>query len=256
MLQWGVVRVQEPEFVLPAVVGVLVGIGLIVLAVVQYRRYRLIANTPTKAIRSLSVGRTEIQGTARVLDDVLSQPFEDGRCLYRSWEIESYTSSGSDSKSWSRVAHGKEAVPFLVEDGTGSVRVTAREYATWELSADLTTEVVVDQHDDPPAEVADFCEQQGIDPAPSVKRRYTQTVYQPGADAYVFGEARERYHGETVGMANNERLEIHFDATSRVFVISNLDENLLIDRFGQRAPAYALGGILLSAISLYVALFF
>lgn len=252
----GVVQVQNPEFVLPAVLGLFVGVGLLAFAVVQYRKHRLIANTPTKAIRSLSVGRAEIQGTAKVLDDVLSQPFEDGTCLYYSWEVEAYTGSGGNSKSWSRVDRGKDVVPFLVEDETGAIRVTAREYATWELSDDLTTETVVDQHEEPPAEVAAFLEQQGIDPTPSVKRRYTQSVYRPGDRAYVFGEAREQYFDETAGLENEERLEIHFDSASRQFIISNLTENQLINRYGRNAPMYAICGLALSAVSLYIALTF
>lgn len=232
------------------VIGFFVGLYFIYSGVDTYRKERLIQDTSTERVRSMAVGRTELEGIAHEIDSPLQQPFADGECLYASWEIEEYTKDpGDDHRSWDTVDSGAYTEPFYLEDETGRVVVDATTDATWELSEELTRRWTSNSGSTPNQTIAGFCSQQGISTMRSRRRRYTQTILPPQTSIYVLGEATPR-DVDDVG-DDSQRLKIQRDAGSDRFIISDMDEQQLASYYGKRAPLYAIGGLVLSAGCLY-----
>jgi len=94
-------------------------------------------DTPTAKIRSMAVGRMEVEGTIRKDESTLQPPYTNGECVYVSWtaeERERYTDEDGNTKyRWETVADGTEAVSFYLEDGTGRVLVRADTGAEFDI---------------------------------------------------------------------------------------------------------------------------
>jgi len=181
----------------------------------------LMQDTPTEDVESLSVGPSELKGTAEVADESLPAPFTDEDCVVATWTVEEYDTSGDDS-NWETVDEGTDFVPFLLDDGTGAVRVEPHEETVFEFEDDDETTVRVDAGDDPPSPVAAFLERDGgtgpamsdggdavisIGDGPSDgDRKYTQNLIRPGETTYVFGTVQPRT--ESVGTENPDQVVV------------------------------------------------
>lgn len=91
------------------------------------RAYRLrrTGTTPVSALSAAS-GRVVVTGIARRADRTVTAPFTRREALAHSWHVEALTREWSNDgvrHRWSQVDRGKGAVPFLVDDGTGTVLV-------------------------------------------------------------------------------------------------------------------------------------
>jgi hypothetical protein len=64
----------------------------------RYRRYTLIRDTPTATVRSMAVGRTELEGRAQPASETFSAPFTDEDCLYADWQVEEYRYDHDDDR--------------------------------------------------------------------------------------------------------------------------------------------------------------
>lgn len=238
-----------------AVFGFGFGLILIYKGVDAYRKSRLIKDTSTERVRSMAVGRTELEGVANEIDTPLKQPFTDGECLYASWKIEEYTKDSDDDWSWDTIDSGAYTEPFILEDETGRVVVDAETDATWELSGELTRRWTISGGSSPNGVISEFCSQQGVSSVDSNKRRYTQTVLPPATSVYVLGESTPYDVGEIESITDaDQRLKIQRDAGSDRFIISDMAEEELASYYGKRAPLYAIGGLVLSAVCLYIIL--
>jgi hypothetical protein len=87
--------------------------------------YHILQNDPLD-VRSVNghSGPVEIEGTAVPDDDhgTITAPFSGAECLACSYEVQELRSSGKHS-SWQTLDEGQGGVDFLVDDGTGRVRV-------------------------------------------------------------------------------------------------------------------------------------
>ena len=101
---------------------------------------RLVEDMPTSRIRSAAQGYVEIAGRCRPLDGTSQQAPLTGRpCVW--WRYTVQRRSGGDGKrreNWVTVASGRSAVPFLLDDGTGTcivqpagAEVMTGESTTW-----------------------------------------------------------------------------------------------------------------------------
>lgn len=91
------------------------------------RAYRLRRTraTPVSAL-SDSSGRVVVTGVARRADGTVTAPFTRREALAHSWHVEALSREWSNDgvrHRWAVVDRGKRAVPFLVDDGTGTVLV-------------------------------------------------------------------------------------------------------------------------------------
>jgi len=144
--------------------GFLVGLACIYVGAKKWRVGRLIKNTPTQRARSVAVGRAELSGVCRDVGTTYAQPYSDGECVYRHWEVEEYqesTDPDDNSSEWVTVDSGTDVAPFFVEDDTGQVLVDTTQGPQFEISEDNCYSTKVDAHEEAPPEVRSFHEGSG-----------------------------------------------------------------------------------------------
>lgn len=229
-------------------VGFAVGLYFIYSGVGKYRKYALVRNTSTESVRSIALGRTELEGVAKSAGETVERPFSPGECLYAKWAIEEYRSTGN-RKNWQTIDSGSYGVPFYLEGETGRVLVGDPSDATVTLSDRFTRQRTVSSGRTPTARTESFCQQQGIDPQSPHKRRYSQGFLPPETGAYVLGQATELE--EPRGMNNEDRIRIERDESSGRFIISDKSEDELVGHYRGRSLLEVFGGLGLSGACLW-----
>lgn len=218
----------------------------------EYRVGRLIRDSATETVRAAAVGRTELTGTAEPLDVVLSRPFSEGECLYANYRIEEEREDSDGNTSWTTLDSDTWVVDFILNDGTGEIRVEPEISSKYEISDAHSTTIHVAEQETEPPEVGTFLEHgTDVDPTRTSARRYIEAVIPPGTEVYVLGGAETR---EPERGSNAERLVVGRDDGSDRFIISDMTEPELTSTLSRRAPMMILIGLLLSAGSLYVLL--
>jgi len=91
--------------------------GLLFTKVAVFREYLWVRSTPTGTIRAAAVGRTDVEGEGRTVDDPVRWP-TDGKCLFAVWQISERSGDG-----WDTTYTGMDGGRFLVSDGTGNIPV-------------------------------------------------------------------------------------------------------------------------------------
>ncbi len=87
-----------------------------------WRRLRLIEDTPTTKVRSMALGRVELEGRAEARAE-LAAPLTGLACVFFRYEIEEEQRSGRHRR-WKTIARGdSNAQGFYLADGTGRVLV-------------------------------------------------------------------------------------------------------------------------------------
>lgn len=245
----------------------------------RYRRYTLIRDTPTAKVRSMAVGRTELEGHARPADETFSAPFTTDECLYADWQVEEYRYDSEDDRhEWQTIASGELTTSFFLEDDTGRVLVKGDDGADFDLSGDCRRTITVSGTQSPPSAVEAFIEAERGDKDLSTvlgdavgslaevftddgrighssnRRRYTQTILPVGETIYVFGSAQpvpvsavpDREAG-----ANEDLLAVEADGGTGMFFVSDRKEETLAKHYSRMAPLAIFGGLAASAVGLY-----
>lgn len=251
----------------PVIGATIVFLGGAYIVRVGFKRWQqrtLMQDTPTESAQSLSIGPSELSGTAVPADEPLSAPFSDDDCVLAQYEVEEYDTSG-DSSSWDTVDSGVLFRPFYLEDGTGRVLVRPHDEATYDLEPGEESVVFVESDRQGPEAVRQFVRNtDGVrfpsgaspDTAPQESdgwevsiggldlesssvsdgdRKYRQRLIQTGEDAYVFGTARPRDRENVPQHASNpDRLVVEkiTDGSMQepMFMISDDEERDLVDR--------------------------
>ncbi|WP_254837774.1 DUF3592 domain-containing protein [Natronomonas marina] len=247
-----------------ALVVALGGLGLVKTGFTRRKQRTLMRDTPTEDVEALSVGPSEVKGSALAADGPIQAPFSDEECVVADYEIEEYDDNDDDPGNWHTVESGVLHTPFLVDDGTGRVRVEPHDEATYELDPDDWTTTYVDSGDRGPAPVQQFVDAtEGLSyPADATgkdnDRRYKQNLVRDKESVYVFGTAQPR-DGD-VGGSNADRLVVRKvgedDALEEtMFLISDDEEADLVDRrewAGWRLPVGGLFTVAGFAIALFL----
>lgn len=238
-------------FPLAGFAAVAFGVAMVYYGVKSYRTNKRMAETETTPVREIEPGVVELKGTARAIEDeeALSAPISGNEALATTATVQKYSSGGKHS-SWNTIYDQETVRPFLVDDGTGEVRVEPPEDASLRLRESTTT---VDGDEQPPDNVRRFVEAfDGVDPATKdedrllasgERRRYREGSIEPGDDVYVFGEAVESEAGWGA-----DAYEVTGGADVGRFVLSDMAEEEL-------TSSGKLGAVLLSAVGLLVLLF-
>ncbi len=167
--------------------------------------YRLYVGDPLP-IRDLVYhdGTVEIEGTARIDEECATAVFSGTDCLAYEYEVQEYQSSGKSS-SWQTLKQGGRAVPFLVEDTSGSVLV---EPTAPELHLD-SWRFRVEGGEEPPERIANFID--FVDEVDSQQKsvnlviteldygndqRFIERRLEPGEPVYVYGTVERAAAGE------------------------------------------------------------
>jgi hypothetical protein len=113
---------SDGDSVLYPTIGFGAGIYLFIKGFREFRRYRLMADTPVIPIRSMAMGLVEIYGTARGEQLVLS-PVSHTPCFWYRVEIQKRTKDSKGRESWSHFGTDVNGIDFYLEDATAKVRV-------------------------------------------------------------------------------------------------------------------------------------
>lgn len=284
--------------------SLVVGVGILLVGTYVllwgYRRrtyHQVIDRTPTSRVLDVSEpGLVELTGEARALEDAdgeqrtISAPLTGDDALIAGWHVEEWQRSGEHS-SWQDVADGYDSVPFLLDDGSATIRVEPRSrvsnsgFLTGVPSVGSLTDSVetngttIDferfnreyqlQPDDPrPERITSFertapgvDEQTGsflnvIDIGNAQgERKYHEATIEPGDDVYLLGTVDSRHDDDDA--ARYQRLHpddaVVTPATDDPFVVSarTQDELLAGTRWG--TPVFLLGLAIL-VVGMYVIL--
>lgn len=239
-------------FIVALIVGsFLLGAYLVVNAVRMYRKEQLVRNTPLATARSIAMGRTNVQGTARAIDEPLSQPFADGDCLYARWEIKEVSTRSEDTTTWTTVEEGSYGQRFYLVDDTGQILVENPADADVMVADEYETEVEVSHGDEPPEPIRAFCADRDIQDAED-DRKYEQVVVPPETELMVFGAA-SRLSAEGYDIAND--VVVGRDEMTGRFMLSDEREDEFVTSVRRRAME-VLVGLVLMAVPLYIVLTF
>ncbi|MFC6953825.1 GIDE domain-containing protein [Halorubellus litoreus] len=173
---------------------------------------RALSNTPVSDVEALTEpGPVALHGVARKPDFTGNRaPFSARSYLVAGWTVEEWRESDSGSR-WSTLATGHEAVPFVLEDDTGTVAIDFSEDADVTVDPDRMRERhEVAPDDSPPRAVKVF--ETKTDGIPEQRgsnlnvldterrdgtRRYSEGLVTPDEEVYVLGTA-ERRDGDLV----------------------------------------------------------
>lgn len=226
----------------------MLGLYLVYRGFRTYQIGRAIRDTATETVRAVAVGRTELVGEVTPADTVLSTPFTEGECVYATYRIEEEREDEDGNTSWATIDHDTWVTDFVLDDGTGSVRVAPEIDARYEISDANTASFVVPPKRSEPSTVARFLEQVSeVEPTDRETRRYVESVIPPGEEVYVLGGAA--IHDAADGGEGS--LVIGRDAGSGRFLISDMPEGELTETLSRRAPMLILLGLGMSVVSLY-----
>ncbi|MFB6218713.1 MAG: GIDE domain-containing protein [Halobacteriaceae archaeon] len=242
-----------------AFLALLFGVGLFLVydGFRTWQRKRLMQDTPTERVRSAAAGRTELTGTGRPIGEPVRRPFDDGPCLVATYEIEEYRDDSDSGGGWTTVDSGTVCAPFLLDDGTGTMRVEPDEDARFHFDDDHVREIEVGAGEEEPEPVLEFLRTHtdaGIPPIGGVtgvlfgeERRYTERWIPVGAELYLLGGAEPVGAGER----NTSGLVLRRDGSSGQFIVSERSEADLVGGAAWRGPLEIGGGIALSAAALF-----
>ena len=220
-------------WLLIVVLGVLIPVGpwLLRWSLRQFQSgYAMLANTAVGAGEAhQESGAVEVKGTATPLGETISGKYSDDPALVQKWhrerEEEQTDSDGNTTTSWQRVGRGSDAVPFLIEDETGSVVV------------------------EPSGASLSISESQ-IHRGPSDIRHYEGSI-KPGDSVYVYGQLLEA--DDPADTPGEKRTYIGDGAEVAEFVVSDSGQlGTVFDYFLYGAMMTAVG----LALTLIVPLFF
>jgi len=207
------------------------------------KQRQLMEDTPTEKTQSLSVGPSEIKGTAVTADrEPIPAPFSNDDAVLAKYEIKEYRESNDDDQggSWQTSEEDVVHTPFYLDDGTGSVLVEPHDEATYDLEPEDWTEIYVDSAAKGPQPVRDFVQSVGDVGFPSNRpgtendRKYRQNLIRDGEDVYVFGTVHPRENA-TAGATDEERLvvrkvEDEDPLAEPMFLLSDDEEKDLVNR--------------------------
>ena len=93
----------------------------------NFRRARVVEDTPTARVRSAPQGYVELQGQARVLPEhPVTAPLTRTPCVWYRFRIERERGGSRSGSRWVKVESGESDTPFLLADSTGDCVVDPR----------------------------------------------------------------------------------------------------------------------------------
>ncbi|HJX05284.1 MAG TPA: GIDE domain-containing protein [Candidatus Nanoarchaeia archaeon] len=105
------------------IVAIIVGALCYRLGFSLLKKKRIIQNTPTSKIRSLAMGKVEVNGeVVPAKEELLKSPLSGKDCVYYHYTIEKQVKRGKIS-SWELLARGGNKTDFYIKDDTGKVLI-------------------------------------------------------------------------------------------------------------------------------------
>ncbi len=105
----------------------------------EFRKYRVLADTPVVPIRSVAMGLVEIHGKAQGEEQIYS-PVGNTPCYFYKVDIEKYVKDSKGRGRWTHAATDLNGVRFYLEDASGKVLVDLRD-AEFDLPENCRREI-------------------------------------------------------------------------------------------------------------------
>jgi len=221
-----------------------------------WQGWRLWRNDPVPVMDAANVtGVVEVEGTAASGGRTLQSPFTGTSTLVCEYKIQEWRSSGKSSH-WETLHENLNAVPFLLEDDTGSVAIDP-EGAEYSLERDA--EIESGSGETPPEEIQEFLEKVGVEREEGGKtslgpisfnrgdrRRYIERRIDAGDEIHVYGQSR---HGRSIGdVSGTVNAVIGSGRATPRFRISEGSESDAIWRQVKSGATYAIFGAVIAGI--------
>ena len=113
---------DDGRLVLACILGFGGGIYTFLKGFRQYRKYRLVADTPEIHIRSVPMGLVQIRGEARAEETLLS-PLTHTPCYVFKVVVDEWHSDSDGGGDWKHVATDVKGVKFYLQDVSGNVLI-------------------------------------------------------------------------------------------------------------------------------------
>lgn len=227
----------------------LFGAGLLWSGFSALGRKRLVEDTPTSKIRSLAMGRVEINGkVVPAGKDTVRAPLSGRDCVWYKYMIEELRSQGKSTK-WVVIKSGSEGRKFHLKDETGEVLVDPKGA---EIDVPKTFEASSKWGKDPPAEVLSFLKSQKISfeglLGMNKTMRYAEYAVKPGDALYVMGTAGDNPAVEA-SAKGTENIMMQKGKDGTMYYISTKSEKDVRKSLGWQA----VGGFFFGAVLVVVA---
>lgn len=231
---------------LSLVIGSLGALACLIAGFWAMQRKRLIDDLPTSKTQGVFVGLAELKGTAES-DAPLTSYLAGVRCVHYSWQIDEHWSKTvietyTDAKGhvqtrtrtesgWTKVAEGRESVPFYLRDDAGIIRVVPEgahinALSTFNHTASRGDALYFGKG--PPREIANSTH----------KRRFQESALPLHAPMYIMGQARER---QDIVAA-----EIAFQKNTPMFLISTKTEKQISSGYSRWAWFWVVFGVVVA----------
>jgi hypothetical protein len=105
----------------------------------EFRKYRVLADTPVVPIRSAAMGLVEIHGKAQGEEQIYS-PVGNTPCYFYKVDIEKYVKDSKGRGRWTHAATDLNGVRFYLEDASGRVLVNLQD-AEFDLPENCRREI-------------------------------------------------------------------------------------------------------------------
>jgi hypothetical protein len=205
---------------------------------------RLLQNTPTSHIRSMSMGLVEVSGRVNARSELVA-PFSGKACAY--WDIDISTPF---KNSWSVVHHACSKHPFYIDDGTG-VALAYPDGADCKLPF---AEGEICQGNSLPEPYASYVKEHDnldLTMARMGQMRFRERLIDPGQQVFVLGSAFPR--ATSVSVSDDDVLAATGTDDPFAARLRAIDERLVgVIRKGQNDPHFIIS--LESPLSLEVGL--
>lgn len=229
----------------------------------KYNRSQIIKNTPTESVRSMSIGRTKLDGQCRKYEKSVRTPFTKEESIYVSWKIEEKKTSNKDTnKKWETIDSGESKSNFILEDETGTTIIdTENNNVNWKLKSNNTQIwensifkrfiYKISSKSYPYDNIKQFCNKRDLDIGHPLfkKRRYKQEYIPLESNVRILGRA-EMINNRNEEQSYDQRVKIIKDENIDEFIVSNKDHNNLIRELRINGLKYILIATILYIVSL------
>ena len=211
------------------VLSVFIGLAVICIGFIFFRKKRLIENIPTSKIRSIAMGLAEIFGQViPIKERILKSPFTDKECVYYQFTIEEYRSSGKNSQ-WVTIKKGEQRDLFYLKDDTGKVMIDPTG-ATIEARKNFEYQSGLGK--DPPEQVIRFLTVNNLAHEGffglNKTMRYHETIIIPDDTLYIMGTAGENPFNKEVTGNHVDSIIIQKGKYEKHYYISDKSEKQIL----------------------------
>ena len=212
-----------------------------------HRQAKLIRDTPTSNIRSMSVGPVEVTGTAQAdAQNTIEAPVSGKESVYTYYKVEERRKT-NDRRKWVTIAEGCEGGSFYIDDGTGRVWVDPTDELEVDASEENTAETRTKTADrDSLERFIERCpglsaQEGGWLLSSSKTRRFKEEIIRPGDETYLFGTATRRQDDPEQDYESELKVS---EGPRGMFFVSDQSIEELLDERMTWYKVYILGGAL------------